>query len=329
MLRIIFFNLSIFFLILFVVEAILKIYYPLNHGGVYYEFYSEKEIKPSLADPKILLPNKKFIHKSSEFNAIVTSTDYGNRISNKDNKLEKHIFIGDSFTFGHGVNDQDTFVYLFCKMKQISCVNLGKPGTDQGSQLNILQNYLKNNNIKLIQLNIFIFYSCNMEASGNDLKSNLQRYNTEEKLTQKKIIKNNQDVSLSRNRVLNFLKTNLYKSEIIKRSINLFISNLKNNLAKCSKINEINKSFESLDFYLKKFINVAKVNNAKIKVYAIPPYYEINNKLSNNIFKDLINLKSIKISNIDNLEIDNYYKFDGHLNKFGHIKIYEYLVNNY
>lgn len=329
MLRIIFFNLLIFFLILFVVEVILKIYYPLNHGGVYYEFYSEKETKPSLADPEILLPNKKFIHKSSEFKAIVTSTDYGNRISNKENNFEKHIFIGDSFTFGHGVNDQDTFVYLFCTMKQISCVNLGKPGTDQGSQLHILQTYLKNNNIKMIQLNIFIFYSCNMEASGNDLKSNLQRYNTEEKLTQKKIMTNNQDVTLSRNRVLNFLKTNLYKSEIIKRSINLFISNLKNNLAKCSKINEINKSFESLDFYLKKFINVAKVNNAKIKVYAIPPYYELNNNLSNDIFKDLINLKDIKISNIDNLEINNYYEFDGHLNKFGHIKIYKYLVNNY
>lgn len=329
MLRIIFFNLSIFFLILFVVEAILKIYYPLNHGGVYYEFYSGKEIKPSLADPKILLPNKKFIHKSSEFKAIVTSTDYGNRISNKDNKLEKHIFIGDSFTFGHGVNDQDTFVYLFCKMKQISCINLGKPGTDQGSQLHILQTYLKNNNIKMIQLNIFIFYSCNMEASGNDLRSNLQRYNIEEKSTEKNIIISNESASISRNKALNFLKTNLYKSEIVKRLIYFFISNLKSNLAKCSNINEISKSFESLDFYLKKFINVAKVNNSKIKIYAISPYYEINNKLSSDIFKDLITLKGIKISNIDNLEIDNYYEFDGHLNKFGHIKIYEYLVNNY
>ena len=330
MLRIIFFNLLIFFLLLFVVEVILKIYYPLNHGGIYYEFYSGKETKPSLVDPKILLPNKKFIHKSSEFEVIVTSTDYGNRISNKHNKLEKHIFIGDSFTFGHGVNDQETFVYLFCKMKKISCVNLGKPGTDQGSQLHILQTYLKNNNIKMIQLNIFIFYSCNMEASGNDLRSNMQRYNIEEKFTEKNSMIYNQSAPLSRNKALNFLKTNLYKSDIIKRLIYLFISNLKSNLAKCSKTNEINKSFESLDFYLKKFINVAKVNNSsKIKIYAIPPYYEINNKLSSDIFKNSINLKGIKINNIDNLEIDNYYEFDGHLNKFGHIKIYEYLVNNY
>ncbi len=329
MLRIIFFNLLIFFLILCFIEVILKIYYPINHGGIYYDFYSGKQIKPSLSDPKILLPNKKFIHKSSEFKVIVTSTDYGNRISYKNNKLEKHIFIGDSFTFGHGVNDQDTFVHLFCKMKKISCVNLGKPGTDQGSQLEILKTYLKKNNIKIVQLNIFIFYSCNMEASGNDLKSNFRRYNIEEKLTQKNIIINKQAVPFSRNRVLSFLKTNLYKSEIIKRLISLFISNLKNNLSKCSKINEINKSFESLDFYLKKFINVAKVNNSKIKVYAIPPYYELNNKLSNDIFNDSIKLEGLNINNIDNLEIDSYYEFDGHLNKFGHIKIYEYLDKNY
>ena len=48
--------------------------------------------------------------------------------------------VGDSFTFGHGVADKEVFSSIFCEKRGVSCLNLGRSGTDTFEQVRILQN---------------------------------------------------------------------------------------------------------------------------------------------------------------------------------------------
>ena len=329
MFKIIAYNFLILFILLLFLEIILKSNYPLVHGGIYYNYYNNIKINPSLPDPYILKKNKKFRHVSNEFNSIITSTNYGNRISNENELSETLIFIGDSFTFGHGVNDDETFAHLFCNSKSIRCVNLGKSGTDQGSQLEILKNYLKNVNVKIYRINLFLFMSCNLYSSGNDLKANLKRYSEVNNLS-KKIISNEESFSLFNiQNVIDQSKSLVRKSEILKRITSIFIANLKSNLQSCSSSQELNSSFVATKFYLEKIIEVGKNNNAIVKLYSIFPYYELQNESSKVLINNFLITNNLNILNINNLEIDDYYKFDGHLNKNGHKKIFEFLLKDY
>ncbi|MDC0141184.1 SGNH/GDSL hydrolase family protein [Pelagibacteraceae bacterium] len=325
MFKIITYNLLILFIFIIFLELILKFFYPIVHGGVYYNIEDNNKIIPSLPDPFILKKNKKFIHKSKEFNSIVTSNDYGNRISNEIDMPNTLLFLGDSFTFGHGVSDNETFTFLFCTFKNIRCVNLGKSGTDQGSQLEILETYLKNQNPQIYKVNLLLFMSCNLNTSGNDLSANLRRYNDQFKINSQVKTAEKSKTFFNINDSIYSFKNILYKSEILKRFINIFISSLKNNLHSCSDTQDLKDAFMATKFYINEITKVVRKNNAKIKVYSILPYFELKNAISKSLLKKYLKSYNLNIYNIDSLAPNDYYKFDGHLNRNGHIKIFKFL----
>ena len=328
MFKIITYNLIFLFFLFFLFELILKSYFPRVHGGVYYNFDNNIKTIPSLPDPYILKKNKKFIHKSNEFNSIVTSTDYGNRVSNEIDVAKTLLFIGDSFTYGHGVSDNETFAYLYCTFKKIRCVNLGKPGTDQGSQFEILKTYLNNVNVEIYNIKLFLFISCNLNTSGNDIMANLKRYNENFNMPSQEASSKKQISSFNISSLIHLSKNLIYKSEILKRISSIFISQLKSNLQSCSDINDLDKAFSATKFYIDKITEMAKMNNATIKLFAILPYYELQNASSKVLMDNYLKPENLNISIINNLLPDHYYKFDGHLNKIGHKKIHDYLLKN-
>ena len=117
--------------------------------------------------------NKKFRIITPDFDATTTITKDGYRAPEVKGNPDT-LFIGDSFTYGQGVKDDETFVALYCSKKQIECVNLAVPGASTLYELDRLEYYLKTKNWSPNNVNLFFF-------TGNDFSDNVAAFNKREK----------------------------------------------------------------------------------------------------------------------------------------------------
>ena len=105
------------------------------------------------------------------------STDYDNILHTGPNGLRapepasppEIVFIGDSFTFGQGLADGETFVAVYCARLQLVCANLGVPGTGTFFQRTFLQNTLDRTGWRPREVRLFMLAVTSSMASGNDL----------------------------------------------------------------------------------------------------------------------------------------------------------------
>ena len=89
------------------------------------------------------------------------------------------VFIGDSFTFGFGLNDEQTFVSLYCGRRKLSCANLGQPGSGTLRQVERLEQFLDAWNWKPREVRLFFFAMSGSFSAGNDFVDN---YNREQRM---------------------------------------------------------------------------------------------------------------------------------------------------
>jgi len=105
-----------------------------------------------------------------EYDTIATIDAVGNRVPDSDKP--DVLLLGDSYTFGLGVSDNQTFAWIYCHGAKKKCANLGRPGTGTVRQLQVLQYYLaagwRPRDVKL-----FAFVMTSFLGSGNDLADNL------------------------------------------------------------------------------------------------------------------------------------------------------------
>ena len=78
------------------------------------------------------------------------------------------VLLGDSFTFGQGLTDEQTFAARYCAAALLRCANLGRPGTGTAGQVAILDHVLREYGWRPREVKLFILaYSAGL-ASGND-----------------------------------------------------------------------------------------------------------------------------------------------------------------
>ena len=76
-----------------------------------------------------------------EYDVVATIHSAGNRVL--DSGISSDVlFLGDSFTFGLGVSDRQTFVWIYGSRLGLTCANLGRPGTGTIRQIETLNYYL-------------------------------------------------------------------------------------------------------------------------------------------------------------------------------------------
>jgi len=117
-------------------------------------------------------PNLTYRQVSSEFDVRVTITSHGNRVPETTINPDT-IFLGDSFTFGHGISDEQTFVRIYCLKVEISCTNLGRSGSGTGKEIDILEHYLNTESWRPREVKLFMLVMTHTLSSGNDLLDNL------------------------------------------------------------------------------------------------------------------------------------------------------------
>jgi len=109
---------------------------------------------------------------SSEFDVTVTLTDKGNRVPGS--AAPDLAFIGDSFTIGTGLEDDETFVHRYCAATGRACVNLGRSGTGTAEQLDVLEHYLRSEGWRPREVRLFMLVMTTALMAGNDLADNVR-----------------------------------------------------------------------------------------------------------------------------------------------------------
>jgi hypothetical protein len=84
------------------------------------------------------------------------------------------VFIGDSFTFGQGLEDDETFAAIYCAKLKVQCANLGQSGAGTALELDILEHYLTTENWRPGEVRLFVMAMTGALMSGNDLLDNLE-----------------------------------------------------------------------------------------------------------------------------------------------------------
>ena len=111
---------------------------------------------------------------SNEYNALTTITPEGYRAPAVEDNPDQ-VFLGDSFTFGWGLADTETFPSLFCAARHVSCANLGLPSSGTLKQVERLEEFLTRLHWRPKVVKLFFFGMSTSFSAGNDFVDNYDR----------------------------------------------------------------------------------------------------------------------------------------------------------
>ncbi len=122
----------------------------------------------------LFAPGAVYRQVSNEYDALTTITAKGHRVPQVDGNPDV-IFIGDSFTYGYGLSDEQTFVSIYCRERRLACANLAQPGSGTLKEVERLEQYLKTWDWHPREVRLFVFAMSGSFSAGNDFVDNYQR----------------------------------------------------------------------------------------------------------------------------------------------------------
>lgn len=111
---------------------------------------------------------------SNEYDALTTITDQGHRVPAVAGNPDI-IFIGDSFTYGYGLADDETFTAIYCGARGLVCANLGVPGSGTLRQVERLEEFMDRWGWRPREVRLFFFAMSGSFSNGNDFRDNFDR----------------------------------------------------------------------------------------------------------------------------------------------------------
>jgi hypothetical protein len=130
------------------------IFSKLTQSYSYCNSYGEKDMQLGWVLKKShesCLSFKNYLFNNTYFDTNIFLNQYGFRDKNTvNNKLPDIIFIGDSWTFGYGVNYEDTFAALIDDQTSLNVFNMGVPNYSSLQALYLIKRFNNNFNPKLI-----------------------------------------------------------------------------------------------------------------------------------------------------------------------------------
>jgi hypothetical protein len=315
-----------------IAEGLSRLLVPLS-PGVRNLSLSGDPVSPVGSHPFRLKAGFTYQQVSNEFDVRTTIDRFGNRVPEPQESPEV-LFLGDSFTFGHGLSDEETFVYIYCSHKQISCSNLGRSGTGTGSQLNILEHYLETENWQPREVKLFILAMTGALVPGNDLFDNY--FSRRAELEQDTL---NAGVGAG----VEFKKTNA--SRVLRlRNAMLGTSNLarfvyfsigpwvRTRFAPAPDASVLRDSLQITRSQLWRLAGLAQRHEFDYRIYVIHPMQDILRGTSGDTLKALQELtESGRVIGTAQAFSEDpssfYYAYDGHFNSRGSRRIAKFLLS--
>ena len=116
-------------------------------------------------------PGSVYRQVSNEYDAVTTITDKGHRVPGVAGSPDV-IFLGDSFTYGYGLKDEETFASIYATRLGRPCVNLGMPSSGTGKQVRRLEEFLDRWHWRPKEVKLFFFGMSSSMSAGNDFVDN-------------------------------------------------------------------------------------------------------------------------------------------------------------
>jgi hypothetical protein len=311
---------------LVVVELALRLFLPLPpHGGEYRDA-SGNAVRIA-RDAETLQPRLDVRHIASEFAAQIRTGDLGYRKMSKESAAPDFLFLGDSFTFGHGVSDDQAFPEIFCGKRSAACLNLGRSGANTFDQVRILRHEIGANALRPKTVVLTMLAACWLGAAGNDLGDNLafQRNARRGSFVSPVILPQpvRADLSPWMTDAMRALQRWFSDFEITKRVLIVASSGLKRGAYACSPANELEAATNATSAALGELATLAEQHGFQVKVVVIHPYQDLDGGFRNSeaaVSRALPKAAGC-VATGEKFRSEHYYPYDGHFNASGHANL--------
>lgn len=310
----------------FVCEVMSRILIPVSTGAVKMSMAGE------VLDIGPVEPGARFRLVTREYdvvNSISRDGFRGSAVSQPET-----VFVGDSFTFGQGVEDSETFAYRFCEESGASCANLGVPGTGTCDQVERLKHYLEVKGWRPKTVILSMLVMTKSLGAGNDLLDNIICENRKKQAGSQPVADSLgvEPTEESKDGVGG--GTSIYRSVL--RHSNLarlvkyyFGPQLKSLLSPEVDGRVLAESLKLTKKNLRQFEELSRQYGFELKIYLIHPVQDILGGTYQETLKEIRALSSSEIESTAPLFVEDpqkyYYKMDGHFNKIGTEKVATFL----
>jgi len=298
------------------IECVLSWVAPLPpHGGV----FTDRNGHPARVslDDTALTPNLDLVHSASEFSASIHTNALGYRLMSKESRAPDFLFLGDSFTFGHGVSDNEVFAEVFCEARGSTCLNLGRSGTDTFDQVRILRRGIDQHQLRPKSVVLAMLAACWLDVAGNDLGDNLTHGRGSER-SEAALVR--ADLMPSLGQIVKAIQRRVVDFEITKRVMIIATRGLKTSLYSCSPQAELDAAQRATAAALQQLARLADEFGFEVGVVVIHPYQELEGAYRST---EAVVAGSMPdtfkcLGTGGRVHRDDYYPYDGHFNAKGH-----------
>jgi hypothetical protein len=312
----------IFLVGLAAVELVLRQFLPLPaHGGEYRD--ASGSLVRIARDADTMQPGLNVRHIASEFSAQIRTGHLGYRKMSNESLTPDLLFLGDSFTFGHGVSDDQVFSEVFCKKRGTTCLNLGRSGTNTFDQVRLLRYGMDTHQLRPKTVVLTMLAACWLGVAGNDLGDNLTFYRNAKR--------SDRDVPLVRaglappllTETLRGLQGWLSNFEITKRLLIVASSGLKRGVYACSNTAELDAAANATSVAFAELAGLAQQYGFKVIVTVIHPFQDLDGgyRTSEAAVGRALPASFGCIPSGASFRHEQYFPYDGHFNALGHANL--------
>ncbi len=283
-----------------------------------------------------LQPGTVYRQVSSEYDANTTITEKGHRAPKVQGNPDV-VFLGDSFTFGQGLTDQETFAYIYCSSLNVSCANLGTPGAGTVEEVYVLEKFLEEWDWRPKEVKLFIFAMTASFSGGNDLADNFYYVRRErnkeagkELTLQKATERKGWSTSAGLlEKVLGYRYTLLRHSNLLRLAKFYWGPLLRSTLISELDKGRLDEALRITGQQLNNLDQLSKKYGFEYSIYLLHPVQDIIRASHNETLMKLNSVSPVPMQGTGHLFQVNpthfYYPYDGHLNKHGSKRVVELL----
>ncbi len=274
----------------------------------------------------------------SEYDAMTTITDKGHRVPKVESNPDV-VFLGDSFTFGWGLSDGETFESLYCEARKYVCANLGIPGTGTEQQVDRLLKFIDKWGWRPREVKLFIMAMTSSFSAGNDLADNFwYEQELKEHGQSYSLVFGNRTAPQPEEPSVGVLERLVNTREYFLRHSNLVRIGkyfwgpwLRSALDPGLDQERLKRALELTHLQLVRFDAISKKYGFTYRIYLIHPVQDILRGSYSDTFSQLNKISPALIRDTAPLFKVNpeqfYYRYDGHINKEGSRRIAQFLVS--
>jgi hypothetical protein len=307
---------------LLLLEPVSRLVYPVSAGpqfittdGSKLKFWTE--------------PGRTYRQVSIEYDAVTNITTKGYRIPEVRGNPEV-IFIGDSYTFGVGLSDNETFPFQYGLSRGVSIANLATPGWGTGEEIDRLEQAILDWNWRPRSVKLFMFAMTTSIAGGNDIVDNLA-YNKEHDVERMQQVEAKQRSTLW-SRIYNYCRGEILLYSNLARILKFHLGSQMRSVVTLSI--DMQKLKQSLEVTRRQLLRIQALSQEygfTYEIFLIHPVQDIIMGTADQTHQALQIISPVTIWETVQLFAENpasyYYAYDGHLNKRGSSAIAQFLLS--